>query len=82
MEVPLLVEVDTATVKHEEDYPVQDSTLMRRDQAAGGGRRDNTHSDTEVTGCDCDTKQRKGSNRVDVLRKKSRQQREAEEGQL
>ncbi|RRT46459.1 hypothetical protein B296_00039940 [Ensete ventricosum] len=125
MEVPLLVEVDTAMVKHEEDYPVQDSALMRRDQAAGGGRRGNTHSssstagpqvpngarttkrerrrpdhcdassvekkrkqpammsdagceyvwnvagcrDTEVTGCGCDMKQRKGNNRVMVQRK-------------
>ncbi|RWW81104.1 hypothetical protein BHE74_00010523 [Ensete ventricosum] len=153
-EVPLLDEVDATTVKHEEDCLVQDSTLMRRDQVIGGGRRVNTSSspsaagpqapngarttrrerkcedqcgassshrcsdvlagscmkkttamsaaqvvfcntlvdrvcrkcgglrrrlsedaagckDTEVAGSDCDVKQRKGGNRVDVLRKKS-----------
>ncbi|RRT33689.1 hypothetical protein B296_00052296 [Ensete ventricosum] len=38
MEVPLFVEVDATTVKHEEDCLMQDSAQMRRDQAAGGGR--------------------------------------------
>ncbi|RWW21935.1 hypothetical protein GW17_00013895, partial [Ensete ventricosum] len=41
-EVSLLVEADAVVVKHEKDCLVQDSTLMRRDQAVGGGGRDNT----------------------------------------
>ncbi|RRT32969.1 hypothetical protein B296_00055849 [Ensete ventricosum] len=48
--VSLLVEVDVAAVKHEEDCPVQDSALMRRDQAARGGRRDNTPSSPSAVG--------------------------------
>ncbi|RWW44502.1 hypothetical protein BHE74_00049729 [Ensete ventricosum] len=42
MEVPLLIEADAAAVKHEEDCLMQDSALLRRDQAAEGGGRDNT----------------------------------------
>ncbi|RRT71295.1 hypothetical protein B296_00012503 [Ensete ventricosum] len=57
MEVPLLVEVDAAAVKHEEDCLVWDAAGLR---------------DTEVAGSDCDGKQRKGGNHVDVLRRKSR----------
>ncbi|RRT31278.1 hypothetical protein B296_00050221 [Ensete ventricosum] len=64
MEVPLLVEVDAAAVKHEEDCLVEEGQYSVWDAA---GLRD-----TEVAGSDCDGKQRKGGNRVDVLRRKSR----------
>ncbi|RRT43698.1 hypothetical protein B296_00029749 [Ensete ventricosum] len=50
MEVPLLIEADATAVKHEEDCLMQDSALLRRDQAAEGGGRDNTPSSPTAAG--------------------------------
>ncbi|RZR90992.1 hypothetical protein BHM03_00019023 [Ensete ventricosum] len=70
-EVPLLVEVDATAMKHKEDCLVQDSAQMRRDQATGGGRRDNTPSSLSVAGPqapnDARTTRRRESIRINAM---------------